>query len=383
MSWRPFFASLACFVAGIGLGHSAHRFGVSEQNETSAAPKLSSIQFLSLAIASEPDHADRADVLAQAAIQHLAHDPDSLPAFWAAFEKFRNNRNDLSPDDLLSRLLIIEGAAEAAIAECRTERQLDTVWRVQERVAESLRDARNDTFAKVASEVQRFMSKQATAPNDWIAEFVTVRPKWERRLSGALASPPTAPQQESLRLIGESAKALQEWALAQIQALENESGAGVNANSAREIQPTKQGVPGELQKRMEQLVGIVQSLEAADLDGWQRFLATASAPSTMVNLEGQLEATAINKASRLLARVGSLQQLRYNLWAVNQLAAAQTSDNWDVFLSRIEVGLLEPPTATLYGMVYDKRIREVADAKMQADTVGRILRSDKALLSQF
>jgi hypothetical protein len=85
----------------------------------------------------------------------------------------------------------------------------------------------------------------------------------------------------------------------------------------------------------------------------------------------------------LEADVVRLQSLRYNLWALRSIYEAESSDNWDSILGRIDVGLLHPTVNALYSMTYDEQVRKVTDSGIRTRTVQNILNSKKQGLQSF
>jgi hypothetical protein len=95
------------------------------------------------------------------------------------------------------------------------------------------------------------------------------------------------------------------------------------------------------------------------------------------------QATTLPDLDRLRARAARAQQLRYNLWALQQIHAAESVATWDVYLGRVDAGLLHPAVASLYSSAYDQLMRKQDDPVVRIRVVQTILTTPKVPLSAF
>lgn len=345
------------------------------------ADQLTPVGLLELALDAEPHDAIRADLLAQAAVDQLANDPAAFAGFWHGFDQYLKNRPSLTAEEKLARLLLLEEAFEAACRACRTQDQLDALWPVHERLRASTRSARETVFAKVASEVQQFEAEREDKPlTAWLLELAILRPSWQRRISAANVAPLTSLQEQHLTELRQISAGWNQ----QVEDTWKEILAEINADTSslvqNEIQLTPSGADGPLQEQLGSLDELVQALDLTQLGSWEDLLQDDQARPID---ESQTEGSLLAQYSEIAGKCATLQRLHYNLWAVNQLSTAEASDNWPDYLGVIDVSLLEPATAALYSLVYEKRIRALSDSSSQSDVVRQILRRSKQTLQSF
>lgn len=372
----------AVVIASAVFGYVARGFTDTPVAAAVPGEQLTPVGLLGLAVAAEANDSSRADLLAQVAVDRLVEDPTSVPAFWGSFESYLTKHSSLPAEEKLARLLLLEDALEAACSACRTRDELDRLWPIRERLTASATAARETVFEAVVGEIQRFDTDRATKPLEtWLVELAGVCPDWERRLSAASATPLTTAQEKHLTELQQVSSRWYQQITDALKEFRTKVERDATSLGQTESQPVADGADGTLQKQLSKLEQLAQAVELAQLDGWQDYLHQLSAQP--MDDEALQDIALLAPFAEIADKCAALQRLRYNLWAVNQLATAETSSAWQDYLGAIDVSLLEPATAALYTLAYDKRIRELSEPSAQGEAVRRILRRPKQPLRNF
>ena len=79
------------------------------------------------------------------------------------------------------------------------------------------------------------------------------------------------------------------------------------------------------------------------------------------------------------------QQVRYNLWAITQIHAAETSpvSLWPQRLGQLDTRLLHPAVSTLYSMAYDAELKGLDDAEQRPGVIRKLITQKKVKQEQF
>ena len=149
------------------------------------------------------------------------------------------------------------------------------------------------------------------------------------------------------------------------------------------VEPAEASATGPLHERRELLGQIEQQTVACDVARWSNLPAAF----TIV----KPRSTAAKEASDNLAKefreavigLSECQALAYNLWALREIQAAETSDAWESRLAPLDTGLLEATVGALYSSVYARRIDKVTDPERRSRIVQGFLTAKHTTLRAF
>ena len=310
----------------------------------------------------------RGDVLTQMALRRQVEQPQATATVWNKFRTYLDTQT-LSPTDRLARLTIYRDSVDATLMACRTRADFEEVWGVRQKVLAAIREVDNQVYTEVAHAMTAFGQRVSQLqPVAALEAFASLRAELEPRFTALITAPP---EDESTQGMDVSAILKPVSALVAVAVTEGsrlgQQGDTLAAQSVEEgkVEAAADGAIGPGEKLLQSVQELSIALEQAQMDHWLVMAKDEAAQRELENLHRDL--------AQLQGKLSRLQQLRCNLWAVRQIYAAETVNNWEMYLGVIDVSVLHPTTAALYASAYDSRIKKVDDPHIRTRTVQQLL----------
>jgi hypothetical protein len=322
----------------------------------------------------------RADLLTQLAVRRQADRPRETAAVWKSFKGFLEGQK-LPTRGRLSRLLAYRDSLDPVLLACRRLDDFDAVYAVRAEVLAAIGKTRSDLLASLQRDFAAFLVKHKDkSAGGALEEFASAREKWEPdllALTGA-AGPGRKPEEQNkeLEALHRVAKDLASRAADALKRLEERLKVQVEQDGKNRPPGTPgEGKAGPCESLLRELQALSAAVEGAQLARWLD-------PTSDERSRPELEAL-VGDLALLQSRVVKHRHLRYNLWALGQIHAAETGQGWETQLGAIEVGLLHPAVSALYSLTYDARVRQISDAQTRVSKVRTLLTRRKVTLEAF
>jgi hypothetical protein len=348
---------------------------------------------------------DRAEFLTQAALRSQPDHLKFVPGLWREYKAYLDT-SKLTPYDRLARLSAYLDGVDAALLSSRNMTDFQEVWAVRQAVVDTRARSRADLVAEVVHDISDLTTdlKKAAASHDSRGVFGLIASRADLLKPRALIVLATGA--DNAQSAKSTSDALHEMlaeavgiAISEINVLKKRTelaaAIDIKGDSVDPASPEKQF--GDFEKIVRDARDLANALESADIHSWILMVMPGkeSKGSTKMSREigvtttkndGGLDAElarTLASLDQLQAEVARLQGVRYNLWALRSIYGAESNDNWDSVLGRIEVGLLHPTVNALYSITYDTLVRKQIDPQIRARMVQNILNSKKQALSAF
>jgi hypothetical protein len=320
----------------------------------------------------------RGDFLTQMALRRQVEQPQATATVWNKFRDYLDAQN-LSPADRLARLTIYRDSIDTTLMACRTRVDFEEVWGVRQKVLAAIEEVYDQVSSEVAHAMTAFGQKIPELPSVAALEaFARLQTELESRLAVLLEAPPEDASTKGMDLsaVLHPVSALVAIAVAEGSRLSQEADT-LAAQSVEEgkVEAAADGAMGQSEKLLRSVQELSRALERTRLSHWLVIAKDEAAQRELDNLNRDL--------TPLQGKLARLQQLRCNLWAVRQIYAAETVNDWDRYLGVIDTSLLHPTTAALYASAYESRIKKVDDPRIRTRTVQQLLNQKKTLLTAF
>lgn len=331
------------------------------------------------AIAFQAGQLDRADLLTQAALRAQSRRPSTANAVWNKFRPFLDNAAK-GPRDRLERVMVYRTSVETAMLDCGNVTDFEQLWAVRNEVTGEINKARSELTKTIQTEVVNYqkeiVGKKLPAQ---LASFAGLSGKIEPQLVVLIASKPVdtiAAKDAALDLswVTGIAQGLRDLTTAEVEKLEKQA-EDIRGVTSKGGAVEKSDTSGLCEQLLQDVQTLSHVLQQAQLDHWLAGTATKPQKETTVGL--------VQRLALLYGEVTKLQQLRYNIWALQRIGAAETVSNWDIYLGEIDTGRLEPTVHAIYSTTYETRIRQRDDPQSRAKTVQSILVGRKITPASF
>ena len=310
--------------------------------------------------------------------------------------------------ECLSRLLSYQDELDNALLACRSLVEFNDAWQVHEQVRTEIDAACNRASQHLAQQVQQFMDAHASTEHDPIQAihaFALFQSQHEPQLLALVGASPEDDLSAALDAVQGLVKVLLDHAGNMTQSASQAAQAMQSRlrDGKDPVDPLPSTSPrsatdqprGPCEGELSRLGELEEVLQEARLEHWRSLLsrlqpdASAAAPAIHTGT-GDRDMHKPDAVDGLGQRIADarldwlrMQQLAYNLWALRELEAAETSDAWVDRLGRVDPGLLEPSVSALYASVHSRRLEEVQDPVQRSNAVRNILTNAKVSLQEF
>lgn len=331
------------------------------------------------AIAFQAGQLDRADLLTQAALRAQSHHPSTANAVWNKFRPFLDKATK-GPRDRLERLLVYRTSVETAMLDCGNVADFEQLWAVRNKVAGEIDKARSELAKTIQVGLVKYQTEAVGKKlPDQLATFAASSGELEPQLVVLLATKPTdisASKDADLDLSGVTgiAQGLLDRTILEVQQLEKKA-EEIRGRTSSGGAVEKSDALGLCEQLLQDIQTLSRVLQQAQLNRWLTNRTTKPQKETTAGV--------VQRLALLYGEVAKLQQLRYNIWALQRISAAETVGNWDTFLGEIDTGRLEPTVHAIYSSTYETRIRQRDDPQVRAKTIQSILAGRKITPAAF
>ena len=345
---------------------------------------------------------DRAEFLIQAALQSQAKIPSTASGLWKEYKDYLDSNPKLDAYDRLTRLSSYLNRVEGTLVACSNLLDFQVVWEVRKHLLDEKSVSHESLLNEALKKVKALTSnlKGEIESKRSLAVFSLIGSQSDQLKASALLVLTT----ESTKPIATNkvAESIRELLNVVIASATNDvatinkrvESAAKNDKKGDSVDPDKLGV---FEKISQDIQKLALSIESADLPTWILMTTPVKVKNEKTKEELKtsslgnppenplvISSTQINTSlSQLQGEVARLQGVRYNLWALRTIYGAESSENWDIELGQIDLGLLHPTVSALYSITYDTLLRKQTDPLIRAGMVRAILNSKKMVLSEF
>jgi len=346
------------------------------------------------------------ELLRAAARQCQANQVGASGLYWNEFQKGLPNsahqQEGLEQEtDRLIQLVAFQDQLEESLIRATNVIDFDHAWEVWEQVNRQVFASRDKLLLELSALVGDFAKPtEANSLDDVTGHYVEFADQLKAShipLSAIIAAtPPTEPLPEDLKhavaLIGSWQNKIE------TVAQETQKAISQHKQQLREstvkVEPTRidnsQFADGQFTAWIAQIAKLDFAVERSDLGAWLDLQSAANNVASQSSVTATKTPDALPIENALAASLagaaqdaGIARQLAYNLWALREIHAAETSESWISRLAQIDTGMLEPVVSALFSSVYSRRLEAVTSPEGRSGTVQQLLSGSKVPLSAF
>lgn len=299
------------------------------------------------------------------------------------------------------------------VLRCRTQEQFQEMWQIRTEVDRCIGQMITDldreadgqikgVLAKLSDELAGSEQADSTKPAnvvEWVRKFTRLEDELSEELHLLAASPPALitdadhlPNHKSIDSMIHGAEGLLEAAEMARQQLQDKLD-GLSRRVAEgeviEASDERAKAKGPCEVLLNELSELFDVLESANLDRWLT-LKEQTTGQKAINTQNPSDSKStatwqeqVEKCIRLQQDAITLQQQRYNLWALQQIRAADAVESWDGCLGQLRLELLHPVVSSLYSGTVEKRMEKSKNPDVRRRRVRKLLTTTKKRLSAF
>lgn len=378
------FKTVICLVTGVAIGAA---IGILIPRVGNGTPHSASTTDVAEAFARRAVEADRihnpemADLLERAAFARASAHASETPALWLVIRS-QLDHGKQGARERFDRLQAFRRAIDQSLSGASRIADFEAAWQVRVDVTAAIVLAQSTLVREIEGDLEQLTNEVKTEP------FSKAARRCEEKMHGdgersldAVMRNLEASGSSSLRPSTRKTNDIFDLMLPKAEGENTRLEQSLDRQWEEDkinttgMQPEPVATRGAYAKLSEEIQKLHEDIKASDLESWLVFAAEPGKSGRLEKLYSDIV--------RCLTRVQELQQAKYNLWAIQEIHAAEEVAGWQERLGRIDVRLLHPTVSALYSMAYEARMKSLNDRQQRPQAVRRLIQQPKIAIEQF